>query len=70
MAELESQQADVPSYDRIISATKQMYESGDVNVGMMPCSQGIGLVHEIKPVAEVIEGMMQEAAAAMEHLTK
>jgi len=72
VAELESQHADMSQILSVVSgaATKQMYEGGDVNGGVIPCSQSIGLVHEIKPLAEVIEEMMHEAAAALERLTK
>jgi len=40
-----------------------MYEEGDVDAGVIACSQSIGGVREIRPVAEVIGGMVQEAAA-------
>jgi NAD(P)H-dependent flavin oxidoreductase YrpB (nitropropane dioxygenase family) len=39
-----------------------MYEEGDVDAGVIACSQSIGGVREVKPVAEVIRGMVQEAA--------
>jgi len=42
-----------------------MYKEGGVDTGVIPCSQGIGLVREIKPVAEVISEMMQEARSCL-----
>jgi len=72
VAELEAQHAEMSKILSVVAgtATKQMYYDGDVNAGVIPCSQSIGLVHEIKPVAEVIEGMMHEAAGALELLAK
>ena len=46
-----------------------MFEEGDVDFGVMACSQGIGLVHEVKPVAEVIEEMVREALAIHNRLS-
>jgi len=40
---------------------KAMINSGEIDAGVIACSQGIGLVHEIKTVREVIEGMVREA---------
>jgi NAD(P)H-dependent flavin oxidoreductase YrpB (nitropropane dioxygenase family) len=47
-----------------------MYEQGDVNAGVIPCSQGIGLAREIKPVAEVISGMVREAQSRLAQVGK
>jgi NAD(P)H-dependent flavin oxidoreductase YrpB (nitropropane dioxygenase family) len=52
------------------TATKRMYEDGDLDAGVIPCSQSIGLVHEIKPVAQVIDGMMREASEILRSLSK
>jgi hypothetical protein len=38
-----------------------MLREGQVDAGVIACSQSIGIVDEIKPVAEVIEGMVREA---------
>jgi len=45
--------------------TRRMYQEGDLDAGVIPCSQGIGLVREIKPVAEVISGMVREAQSRL-----
>jgi NAD(P)H-dependent flavin oxidoreductase YrpB (nitropropane dioxygenase family) len=40
---------------------KAMIHSGEIDVGVIACSQGIGLVNETKSVREVIQGMVREA---------
>ncbi len=47
-----------------------MYEEGDVDSGVIACSQSIGIVREIKPVAEVIGEMVREAAAIRGQLAR
>ena len=71
VAELEANQAGL---DEILSVmagtrTKRMFEEGDVDFGVIACSQGIGLVHEVKPVADVIEEMVREALAIHNRLS-
>ena len=72
VAELESKQADLGEILSGVAgtATKRMYEDGDLDAGVIPCSQSIGLVHEIKPVAQVIDGMIQEASEILSRLSK
>lgn len=72
VAELESKQADLGEILSVVAgtATKRMYEDGDLDAGVIPCSQSIGLVHEIKPVAQVIDGMMREASEILGRLSK
>jgi NAD(P)H-dependent flavin oxidoreductase YrpB (nitropropane dioxygenase family) len=72
VAELESKQADLGEILSVVAgtATKRMYEDGDLDAGVIPCSQSIGLVHEIKPVAQVIDGMMREASEILRSLSK
>ncbi len=41
--------------------TKRMIEEGDVTCGVIACSQAVGLIREVRPVAEVIRGMVEEA---------
>jgi NAD(P)H-dependent flavin oxidoreductase YrpB (nitropropane dioxygenase family) len=70
VAELESKQAELDEILSVVAgtATKRMYEGGDVDAGVIPCSQSIGLVREIKPVAEVIDGMIREASEILKNL--
>jgi NAD(P)H-dependent flavin oxidoreductase YrpB (nitropropane dioxygenase family) len=64
VAELEASQAGMWEILPIVAGTesKRMYEEGDLDSGVIACSQSIGIVDQIKPVAEVIKGMVQEAA--------
>jgi NAD(P)H-dependent flavin oxidoreductase YrpB (nitropropane dioxygenase family) len=72
VAELESKQAELGEILSVVAgtATKLMYEGGDLDAGVIPCSQSIGIVREIKPVAEVIDGMMREASEILGRLAK
>jgi NAD(P)H-dependent flavin oxidoreductase YrpB (nitropropane dioxygenase family) len=70
VAKLEAEQA---GFDEILSIVagvraKQMYKEGNVDHGVIACSQSIGIVHEIKPVADVISEMVQEAVTIREQL--
>jgi nitronate monooxygenase len=40
---------------------KLMYQNGDVNGGILPCGQSVGLAHDVPSVAELFERMMAEA---------
>ncbi len=64
VAQLEAGQADLYEIFSIVAGTqsKQMYQEGDLEAGVIACSQSIGIASEIKPVAEVIQGMVREAA--------
>jgi nitronate monooxygenase len=70
VAELEARQGELSEILSIVAgtATHRMYQEGDVNSGVIACSQSIGIVDEIKPVADVIGGMVCEAAEIRERL--
>ena len=72
VAELESRNAELGEILSVVAgtATKRMYEGGDLDAGVIPCSQSIGLIHEIKTVTQVIDGMMQEASDILRRLGK
>ncbi len=72
VAELESKQAELGEILSVVAgtATKRMYEGGDLDAGVIPCSQSIGLVHEVKPVAQVIDAMVREASEILGRLSK
>lgn len=42
-------------------AAKRMYETGDAEAGTVSCSQAIGLIHDIKPLKELLHGMVDDA---------
>jgi len=70
VAELEASQADLSEILSIVAgtATKRMYEDGEIETGVIPCSESIGLVNEIKSVAEIICEMVQQAEQIRERL--
>jgi len=43
------------------SATRKMLATGDLGVGSLSVSQGVGLIRELKPVRQILEDMMAEA---------
>lgn len=65
VAELEARQADIWEVLPIVAGTEtlRMLDAGDVKAGVIACGQSIGIVRQIKPVADVIEEMVREAAA-------
>ncbi len=70
VAELESSQADMWEILALVAGTetKRMYQHGEVDAGVIACSQSIGIISETKPVAAVIDGMVREAAAIRDRL--
>jgi len=71
VADLEARGAELWEILAVVagSATKKMYEDGEVDSGVIACSQSIGLVNDIGPVAEVIRGMVQQAETLRQRLT-
>lgn len=45
-----------------------MYESGDVDAGILPCGQSVGLAHDIPTVSELFDRMMADAEAQLKRL--
>lgn len=43
------------------SVTRNMFEGGDAEAGIVVCSQSIGIIDDIKPVRDVIRDMAREA---------
>ena len=70
VAELEANQAGLEEILALVAGTetKRMFKGGEIDAGVIACSQSIGIVDEIKPVAEVIRGMVREAAAIRDRL--
>ncbi|MBN1954271.1 MAG: nitronate monooxygenase [Anaerolineae bacterium] len=68
VAELEARQAELWEILAIVAGTetRRMIEKGEIEAGVLACSQGVGLVREIQSVAEVIGGMVQETKAVRE----
>ena len=70
VVEIEAGQGDMWQILELVAGTetRRMIQDGDVDAGVLACSQGIGLVEEIQPVAEVIAGMVREAEGISETL--
>jgi nitronate monooxygenase len=70
VAELETQRGDLWEILSIVAGTKakQMYREGDIDAGVIACSQSIGLVDQVRPVAEVIKSMVRDAAHLRESI--
>lgn len=70
VAELEANQAELWEILSIVAGTetRRMYQEGDVDAGVIACSQSIGIMSGIEPVAKVIRGMVREAVTIHEQL--
>ncbi len=42
---------------------REAYRTGDVNDAMVPCGQGVGLIHDVPTVAELMQRIVTEARA-------
>ena len=64
-AELEARGADFAEISKVVTGgvTRKMLEEGDVESGIIVCSQDVGIIRDIKPVKEVISGIAREAEA-------
>jgi NAD(P)H-dependent flavin oxidoreductase YrpB (nitropropane dioxygenase family) len=49
--------------------SKMMYEEGDLTAGIIACGQGVGLIHDIPTVKELIERIMKEAEESVKMLS-
>jgi NAD(P)H-dependent flavin oxidoreductase YrpB (nitropropane dioxygenase family) len=70
VAELEAGQGDMWEILPLVAGTetRRMIQYGDVDAGVIACSQSIGIVTEVQPVADVIAAMVREAAAIRDQL--
>ena len=69
-AELESNQADLPELLKIVGGEKarMMFDKGDIDVGVISCGEGIGLVRDIPTVKELFDRIMAEATDTVKGL--
>ncbi len=69
-AELEAAGAPFEEIKKVVagSLTREMFHFGNPDGGILVCSQDIGLIRDVKPVAEIISGMVEEAEAVMERM--
>lgn len=65
VAEIEARHGGIEELYPLVSgdAARRMYETGDLESGTVSCSQGIGLIREIKPLREALLDMVHEAEA-------
>jgi nitronate monooxygenase len=63
VAELEKQQAGLQAIIQVAAGEKarRMFQEGDLNAGVISCGQGVGLVKKIKPMKDIIEGIVHQA---------
>jgi nitronate monooxygenase len=63
VAQLEKDQSDWGKVLAIVAGkeAQYMYRTGAIETGVIACSQGIGLVDEIQPVADIIADMVEQA---------
>jgi nitronate monooxygenase len=61
--ELETAQADVAEILKVVAGehAKRLYDTGDLDAGILPCGQGIGLVHDIPTIKELFDRIVKEA---------
>ncbi len=62
--ELEAKGAGIQDIYPYVSgaAAKKMYETGELQAGTVSCSQGIGLIREVKPLRDALVEMVDQAA--------
>jgi len=65
VVELEKKGAGIAEIYPYVSgeAALRMYQTGDINAGSVSCSQAIGLVRKVMPMAEMLDEMVSEAEA-------
>lgn len=63
VAELEKQQAGLMDIVRMAAGDKarRMYQEGELQAGTISLGQGIGLVNKIRPMKDIIEGIVSQA---------
>ena len=72
LLELEGQKA--PLFQLIQAASgekaQKMYDEGDIDIGVVSCGQGVGLVKDIPTVKELMDRIMGEAEEVISRLNK
>jgi nitronate monooxygenase len=70
IAELEAQKAGLAEIVKAGGGDKarRMYQEGDIQAGVMSCGQGVGLVKKIRPMKDIVEGIVCQAAEIRQKL--
>jgi nitronate monooxygenase len=68
--ELESQKAPLQEIIQVASGenARKMYYEGDLDIGIVSCGQGVGLVKDIPTVKELLDRLMKEAENVIQKL--
>jgi NADH:quinone reductase (non-electrogenic) len=68
--ELEASHAGVSEILTVVAGqkAKQMYESGDLDLGVISCGQGVGLCHDMPTVKELFDRIVREAEERLKKL--
>jgi len=63
VAELEKQQAGLPEIIKAAGGDKaqRMFQEGNLQAGVISCGQGVGLVEKVRPMKDIIEGIVHQA---------
>ena len=71
-AEVEATGADFEEIMKIVSGdnTRKVYQGGEVDAGLVPCGQAIGLAHDIPTVKELFDNIMAEATDVVNRLAR
>jgi nitronate monooxygenase len=69
-AEIEARQGTLEEILSVVSGVnaKKMYDGGDLDVGIIPCGQGVGLAHDIPTVQELFDRIISEATDVAKRL--
>ncbi|MFO7459631.1 MAG: nitronate monooxygenase [Desulfatiglandales bacterium] len=69
-AELEASRAGVTEILTVVAGqrAKEMYESGDIDLGVVSCGQGVGLCHDLPTVKELFDRILMEAQESLNRL--
>lgn len=70
--ELESQHAKLEELAPYLSGLRQnaIWEKGDINAGLIPVGQSIGLIHDIVSCKDLVERMVREAELILNNVPK
>jgi nitronate monooxygenase len=70
VAELEAQKGGLAEIVRVAGGDKarRMYQEGDIQAGVMSCGQGVGLMRKIRPMKDIIEEIIFQAAELRQRL--
>ena len=68
--ELESQKASLQEIIQVASGenARKMYKEGDLDIGIVACGQGVGLVKDIPTVKELLDRIMKETEDVIQKL--